>query len=131
MRQAHVRNVVRQACPLRQAVAMPALWPGHSYNRTCRGRQQPCRHPAARPATGQGDARSAQACASSLTSCPGAVSPQARGELAEAAAQRDRLSEELAARGAELASARKRASAPLPQADDESWLVSASFGDAR
>jgi len=59
------------------------------------------------------------------------VSPQARGELAEAAAQRDRLSEELAARGAELASARKRASAPLPQADDESWLVSASFGDAR
>ena len=54
---------------------------------------------------------------------------QARAELAGAAAERERLSGALAAREVELAAAQARARESTTPADDESWLVSADFGD--
>lgn len=53
---------------------------------------------------------------------------QAHGELTAGAAERERLSRELAAREAELA-AQRRASAVTPAPLDDEWLVSANFGD--
>lgn len=54
---------------------------------------------------------------------------QARAGLAAAAAERERLSGALAAREAELAAAQARARKSTTPVDDESWLVSADFGD--
>ena len=54
---------------------------------------------------------------------------QARAELAAAAAERERLGGALAAKEAELAAAQARARTSLAPMDDESWLVSADFGD--
>ena len=53
---------------------------------------------------------------------------QAHGELTAGAAERERLSRELAAREAEFA-AQRRPSAVMPAPLDDEWLVSANFGD--